>query len=241
MKKFIALIFASFLAQGTFAQSVVKTVPVLPQGCGDQISSNGLYCSARVITGDKTTVTFAAVVSKDAFPTVESILARYTNFPRWPEYAATSPDTVIEFKRAGSVALEPLTSADGVVTMRHVYDYSLKIQGIPLLKQSVRGITYNTIVAPYKGALASLEFVAQTTAVPGFQEKPKGLKSQTGSIHALTCDPKILAVCDDTKWLLVYQTTVQPDVSFAMTIAANTVTAGIEDLLIGMLDESIVD
>jgi len=222
------------------AQST-KTVPVLPKGCESQISSNGLYCSARVVTGDKATVTFAAVVSRDSFPTVDSILDRYTNFARWSEYAKTSPNTVIEFKQGGSVALEPITNAAGVETLRHVYDYSLKIQGIPLLKQSVRGITYNTIVTPYSGALASLEFAAQTAPVPGFQEKPKGLKSQTGSIHAVVCDPTVLEVCDDSKWLLVYETTVQPDVSFAMNIAANTVTAGIEDLLVGMLDESITN
>ncbi len=244
MKKLIALGFGCLVAQGAMAQTApaLKAVPALPAACEDQISDNGLYCSGRVITGNKTSVTFAAVVSKDAFPTVDTIIARYTNFARWPEYAAASPQKVIEFGKPGSIALAPVKNADGSVTERHVYDYQLKIQGIPLLKQAVKGTTYDTILAaPVSGALASLTFAAQLNPVDPKESAPKGLKSQTGSIHALACDAAVLSVCDDSKWLLVYETTVQPDVSFAMDIAANTVTAGIEDLLVGMLDESIVD
>ena len=242
MKKFIALGFGCLLAQGAMAQDeVIKVLPALPEGCEDQIANNGLYCSANVITSNKTTVTFATIVSKDALPTVDAILARYASFDRWPEFADVSQEKVIEFARGGSKALSDLTNADGTITKRHVYEYSLKIQGIPFLKQAVKGTTYNTIVSAYEGALASLEFEARANAADASEVAPKGLKSQVGSIHALACDPEILAACDENKWLLVYETTVQPEVSFAMSIAANTVTAGIEDLLIGMLDESIVD
>lgn len=243
MKKFLALSVAGLLAQGAMAQATaVKVLPALPEACEDQIADNGLYCSGNVITGAKTTVTFAAVVSKEAFPTVESILARYNSFERWTEFAAASPAKVIEFSKGGSLPLAPVENEDGTTTLRHKYAYQLKIQGIPLLKQSVAGVTYNTVLAtPYEGALASLEFSAKTGTVLADEVAPKGLKSQVGSIHAVTCDATVLSVCDESKWLLVYETTVQPDVSFAMTIAANTVTAGIEDLLVGMLDESIVD
>lgn len=254
MKKFIALGFGCLLAQGAFAQdnaAVKKVVPALPEACEDQIADNGLYCSSRSIEGNKTTVTFAAVVSKSSFPTVadttddllvaNALLTRYSDFTRWPEFASVSPEKVIEFNKGGSKALTPIENADGTVTLRHVYDYQLKIQGIPLLKQAVKGTTYNTVVDPYEGAVASLVFEAQLKANASDEVAPKGLKSQVGSIHAIKCDAEVLSVCDETKLLLVYETTVQPDVSFAMGIAADTVTAGIEDLLIGMLDESIVD
>lgn len=235
MKKFIALGFGCLLAQGALAQDAEeKVLPSIPADCADQIADNGLYCSTNSIDGNEVTVTFAAVVSKEAFPAVENILSRYTSFARWPEFAAASPQKVIEFSKNGSAAGGETTESEVGTVYTHAYDYSLKIQGIPLLKQAVKGTTTNTILtAAYPGAEGSLEFAAGAGA--------KGLKSQVGSIHALVCDADALEVCDESKWLLIYQTTVQPEVSFAMGIAANTVTAGIEDLLVGMLDESIVD
>lgn len=247
MKKIIALGFGALLSQGAFAQAAA--VPALPEGCEDQIIDNGLYCSGNVLDGNKAIVTFAAIVNKDAIIAgatddklvADALLTRYSDFSRWPEFAANSPQKVIEFGKDGSKALVPVENEDGTSTLRHVYDYQLKIQGIPLLKQAVKGTTYNTVVAAYEGAVASLDFAAQSQANSSDEVAPKGLKSQTGSIHALACDPAALAVCDETKLLLIYTTTVQPDVSFAMGIAANTVAAGVEDLLIGMLDESVVD
>ncbi|RZA15570.1 MAG: hypothetical protein EOP10_26120, partial [Proteobacteria bacterium] len=112
MKNFIALGLGCLLTQGLMAQETVPTIPaapgkalpVLPADCNDQIESTTLYCSTNVIDGNQVTVTFAAVVSKEVFPTVESVLARYTDVARWPEYAAASPQTVIEFaKTNGSV------------------------------------------------------------------------------------------------------------------------------------------
>ncbi len=245
MKKFIGLGLGALLAQGAFAQADVKVpakvLPELPASCDDLIASNGLYCSGNTISGNKASVTFAAVVSKEIFPTVDAILARYNSFDRWPEFADVSPQKVIEFTRGGSKALTDVVNEDGTVTKRQTYEYKLKIQGIPLLKQDVRGTSYTNIVTAYEGALASLEFAAQATPALAGEVSPKGFKSQVGSIHALECDANVLSVCDEGKWLLVYTTTVQPDVSFAMGIAANTVTAGIEDLLVGMLDESVVD
>lgn len=244
MKKFLALGFGCLLTQGAMAQDSVppaaaKSLPALPTGCADQIANNGLYCSSNVVAGDRITVTFAAIVSKETFPTVDSVLARYTNFARWPEFAAASPQKVIEFKTGGSLALDPLATGE----LRDSYAYSLKVQGIPLLKQDVVGLSYNTLLdTPYAGALASLEFRAITDGSDAdFTGTAKGVKSQVGSIHAVACDAAVLDVCDETKMLLVYTTTVQPDISLAMTIAANTISAGIEDLLVGMLDESIVD
>ena len=244
MKKVLALGIGCLLAQGAFAEETTpaKALPVLPADCADQIESNGLYCSSSVILKDKVTVTFAAIVSKVVFPTVESVLGRYTNFARWPEYAAASPQKVIEFKPKGSFELETSVNTPAN-TLRHSYDYTIKVQGIPLLKQSVTGLTYNNILkTPYKGALASLEFTAITDGSDkDYTSKAKGVKSQIGSIHAVACDVELLAVCDETKILLVYTTTAQPDISLAMKIAGDTITAGIEDLLVGMLDESIVD
>lgn len=235
MKKILALGFGLALSQSAFGQA--KVLPSLPEGCIDQIAENGLYCNSNSISGDKVTVTFAAVVSKETFPDVDSLLNRYLDFANWPKFVENSPQKVIEFKSGGSKLLDTIVDADGSTKIyRHVYDYNMKIQGIPLLKQAVNGITYNKIVTPYEGALASLEFEAQTQPVPGFAQKPKGVKSQIGTLHALEC--KDLEVCDDTKWLLVYQTVAQPDISFAMNIAANTVSAGIEDLLVGLLDVS---
>ncbi|MBC7659433.1 MAG: hypothetical protein H7249_06965 [Chitinophagaceae bacterium] len=241
MKRFIALTLA-LIAQGAMAQGG-KALPALPASCEDQINSNGLYCSASKVLSDSKTVnvTFAAVVSKDSkhFKTVDALLSRYTDFKSWPLYAAGSPQAALEFSAHGSVALPSIVDASGVKTLRHVYEYNLKIQGIPLLKQPVHGITYNQIVAPYAGAQASLEFAAQTAPVADFPFSPKGVKSQTGSIHVLNCDPAVLTACDASKWLVVYETTAVPSVSFAMAIAAKSMTAGIEDLLVGMLDDSI--
>ncbi len=237
MKKFIALSFSCFLAQGAMAQE--KMVPAFPEGCSDQIDANGLYCSGRTIDGAKATVTFVAVASKNTFPTVDSLIARYTSFGEWPAYANKSASKVLEFKAVGgSTSLPDLVDpVDGLVIKRQAYDYSLKIQGIPLLKQPVAGTTYNKIVTPFAGALASLEFVAQTAPSLAGEIQPKGMKSQVGSVHVLECDSAKVAICDENQWMLVYETTAQPDVSFAMNIAANTVTAGIEDLLIGLLAE----
>lgn len=244
MKKFIALGLGCLLAQGALAQEQEvekKVVPALPEGCDEAIASTGLYCSGNTITGNKTNVTFAAVVSKEQFATVDAILNRYTDFARWPEFADVSPQTSIEFSKNGSNALSDIENEDGTITKRQTYEYKLKVQGIPFLKTDVRGTTYTTVVEAYEGALASLEFAAQAKATDKLELAPKGLKSQVGSIHALACDAEVLSVCDEDKWLLIYTTEVQPDVSFAMQIAANTVTAGIEDLLVGMLDPSVVD
>lgn len=237
MKTIIALGFGLALSQAALAQDAAKVLPALPGDCLEQIADNGLYCKGQAISGDKVTVTFAAVVSKEVFPDVDSLLNRYLNFGSWPTFVDNSPQKVIEFKSNGSKMLDTIVDQDGQTTIyRHVYEYSMKVQGIPLLKQPVHGITYNKLVAPYEGSLASLEFAAQTGPVDGFPQKPKGVKSQVGSLHALECTG--LEVCDDSKWLLIYETVAQPDISFAMGIAANTVSAGIEDLLVGLLDVS---
>ncbi len=235
-------------------ETAAKALPAIPDGCADQIAGNGLYCSAKTIDGSKVNVTFIAVVNQDTYTSkpstdgsvvktpVENLLALYTDFAKWPDYVKASPEAVIEFKaNTGSQKLPDLVqksndaSVPDTVILRQTYDYNMKVQGIPLLKQAVSGITYNTIVKPYDSALASLEFAAQTAAVQDYPQGPKGMKSQVGSLHVATCAADI---CDaSTQYMIVYNTVIEPQISFAMSIAADTVTAGIEDLLVGMLDE----
>jgi len=125
---------------------------------------------------------------------------------------------------------------DNETIFRHFYDYRLKS---PIGYQNVRGVTFNSRVTPYAGALASLEFEAQNT---GAQEVPagekllvgsEGVKFQTGAVHAVSC--AATNFCDDTQWLLVYETKLQPEIDLLPKVAATSIQAGIEALLVGML------
>ncbi|MBC7532689.1 MAG: hypothetical protein H7318_14035 [Oligoflexus sp.] len=232
---------------------VGKTLPLLPSDCSEQVGNNGLYCSSQAIAGNKVSVTFAAVVNKDiadkckskfspAFNDVEDLLSYYLDFSKWPTYAAISTQKVIEFtKTVGSKDLGvgdvSTADAEGNIPTRHGYSYSLKVKGLELIKQSVTGVTYNYRVTPYEGALGSLEFVAIKNPPKDLGITTAGVNSQTGSIHAVACSTDLLESCTDDKILLIYETTIEPNISFAIKIAAATVTSGIEDLLMGMLTQ----
>lgn len=238
MKKLIALSF--LLTSPLFADNssvpVSKALPEIPSDCLDQISANGLYCSNTVLKGTFIDVTYVGVVSKALFPTVDSLMNQYLGFEHWPDYAAASPETVVEYKANGSGRLPALQDADGKNILRQTYDYTLKVTGVPLLKHRIKGVTYHYDVEPYKGAAKSSEFIAQTGVVEGFSGKTQGMKSQIGSVHAIPCDGRDF--CSDDQWIFIFYTKVEPDISFAMNLVKDTIQSGLEDFLVGMFDES---
>lgn len=210
-------------------------LPSFPSDCVTQIESNGLYCSRLETLGNKIHVTFVGIASKEIFPEAALLINRYLDFPSWPDFVNKSPQSVVSYHADGSKTLPSIQSAEGVTIYRQYYDYDLKVQGIPLLKQTVKGVTYNWEVPAYEGALKSMEFQAQPEAVPDYPESLKGMKSQIGSVHVMECAG--LEICDGTSWVVIFDTTVEPDVSFAMAIAGKTIKAGIEDILNGILVE----
>lgn len=224
-----SLLFSSFV----FAEG--KSLPSLPADCAAQIESSGLFCSSISVAGDMIDVTFLGLADKGTFPTVDSLIERYLDFARWPEFVKNSPQDVVVYKSGGSVAYETKMTDDGRALYPQFFDYDLKVQGIPLLRQNVRGVTYNYDVDAYDGALRSIEFQAQKGPLPEYKQTLKGMNSQIGSVHALECTGQ--EFCDDSKWLVVFYTRVQPNLSIAMNITAKTMQAGIEDILTGMLEE----
>lgn len=228
-------IFLCPLLLSSMAAAAGKSLPALPEDCALQVETSGFYCSSIRVAADTIDVTFVGLADKEAFPTVDNLLDQYLDFDRWPDYVKNSPQDVVVYKSGGSVALEEKLAEDGRTLYPQFFDYDLKIQGIPLLRQNVRGVTYNYSVAPYEGALRSIEFQAQKGPLPEFNETLKGMHAQIGSVHALACNGQDF--CDDTKWLVVFHTRVQPNISIAMNIAGKTIKAGIEDILTGMLEK----
>jgi hypothetical protein len=213
---------------------MAKELPQAPASCADDVAQIG-YCSkvtAPTFRGP-IDIQFFVVVDKATFPTVESVLDRYLSFDNWPAYSQSTDTDALLFNK--SVRMSDMQK-DAETIFRHYYDYRIKS---PIGYQKVRGVTYNTRVTPYIGALASLEFVAQNSGpqeIPA-GEKPlvgtEGVKFQTGAVHAASCEG--LSFCDDSQWLLVYETNLQPEIDLLPKVAATSIQAGIEALLIGML------
>jgi len=228
------------------ASAVAQTLPVAPTGCARDLAQRS-FCSgfeAPPLRGPLT-VKFFAVVDKASYPNVESILERYTDFESWPDYVAATGRTDVIFKTSKVLQPLPATGTRGEV-MRHYADYRIdSVIGF----QNVRAVTHNFSVPAYKGALSSIEFVAQSS---GPQEVPPGepalngsvgVQKQTGSVHAVDCDNS--ALCSGDQYLLIYESTVTPDIDLLPSLAARSITRGVESILIGMfllddLDDDIL-
>ncbi|MFW7381905.1 MAG: hypothetical protein ACOH5I_24070 [Oligoflexus sp.] len=217
------------------ASAAAQTLPTAPSGCARDLAMRS-YCSsysAPPLRGP-INVKFFAVVDKASYSNINSILKRYTDFENWPEYVDATGRTDILFNT--SKVLKPLPATDGNgEVMRHYADY--RIDSV-IGYQNVRVVTHNTLVDAYDGALRSLEFTAQNK---GQQEVPTGepalngsigVQSQTGNVHVVDCASSEL--CSEDQYLLIYESTVTPDIDLLPNLAARSITRGIESLLIGM-------
>ena len=227
------------LALGLAVPSIgfaAKSLPTVPQDCLDDVQLKG-YCTdyeAPIFKGP-VNIKFFVVADKSVFPTVEAAIARYTDFAAWPQYVVNSGKTNVEF--VTSVNMEPIPAKDGNgEVLRHYANYRLKAPVVGW--QDVRVLTHNNIVEPYEGALASLELTVQsqgTQEVPAGEkalEGSEGVKNQIGSVHAIDCAKSNL--CTEDQHLLVYESTITPDIDILPSVAAGAIQEGIEAIIIGM-------
>jgi hypothetical protein len=206
-----------------------------PSNCGDDLVVQQ-YCSdytAGILSGG-VEVSFFAVVDKADYPTIDSLLAKYTDFAKWPDYVAATGRTAIIFNQSLKLESLPASQTSNEV-LRHYADYKIDS---PLGYQDVRVVTHNVTVDPYEGALGSVEFEVQTE---GMQDLPVdvaplegavGVKSQTGNVHVVDCAKSDL--CTDERYLLIYQSKIVPEIDLLPKLAAGPISEGIESILIGM-------
>lgn len=217
------------------ASAAAQTLPTAPSGCARDLAMRS-YCSsfdAPPLRGPINVKLFA-VVDKADYTSVDGVIKRYTDFERWPAYVDATGRTDIVFNT--SKVLKPLPATSGSAeVLRHYANY--RIDSV-IGYQDVRVVTHNSVVKAYTGALASLEFVAQNK---GTQEVPTGepalngsvgVQSQTGSVHVVDCASSEL--CSADQYLLIYQSTVTPDIDLLPNLAARSISRGVESLLIGM-------
>jgi hypothetical protein len=232
MKSWIALGMGCLMA----GHAVAATVPTPKDvaSCSSAIAEQS-YCIETDASAFPIKVRFFIVVDKETYPTVEGLLEKYLAFDQWPAYTESVGSDAIVFTK--SERLSDLTAADGSLIARHYYDYKMKS---PIGYQKVRGVSHNQRLAtPHAGALGTIEFVAQTSGpqeVPA-GEKPlngvEGVKMQTGSINAIECvDNKL---CSEDQWLLTYESDITPAITLLPKVAASSIEAGLETVLVGML------
>lgn len=229
------------LGLSLFASSLLqaKTLPTPPANCAADIAALG-FCSSSDAPPFKGAVDirFFVVVDKASYPAVDDLLNRYLSFSSWPAFSESTGTDDLLFTK--SVRM-PTITVNGAKVYRHYYDYKLKS---PIGYQKVRGVTFNSKVTPYPGALASVEFTAQNSgpqAVPAGEKAlngSEGVQFQTGSVHALDCDSRF-DFCGSDQYLLMYETKVQPDIDLLPKVAAGSIAKGIEALLVGMLFNGI--
>lgn len=225
----LGITLASFSAQA-------KELPPVPENCASDIEIQG-FCTdydAPLVRGPVTIRFFIAVEQED-FPTYQDAVNRYLDFNSWPQYLEQSgTDRVVFFE---SSLLEPLDSAPEV--FRHYSNYKMNAPVVGW--QYIRVVLHNKEVEPYEGAIASLEFHAQkdkSFPQPGIPaaEKPlygtEGLKDQVGTVHIADCTESEL--CLDGQWLLIYESTIAPDIDLLPRVAAGVIQEGIEGILSGM-------
>ncbi|SMF76599.1 hypothetical protein [Pseudobacteriovorax antillogorgiicola] len=213
-----------------------KALPEAPADCLDSIQLKG-FCSdfsAPPLVGS-VKIKFFVAAEKSDFPTVDSATSRYLDFVAWPGYALASGTDNLEFNQSAVLAPIP-AQGDQAEILRHYADYRI---AAPIVGwQNVRVLTHNTVVKTYDGALASLEFVVQNQ---GPQEVPagaaeldgsEGVKDQIGSVHVVDCSTSEL--CTSNQHLLIYESTVTPDINILPTIAGKAIQDGIEGIMIGM-------
>lgn len=229
------MLLALGLSTGLSSLCQAAALPQIPVDCDKDIALKS-YCTSfetsGVISGDVTVKLFA-VVNRSEFPDYVAAFEQYVAFSQWPGYAEASGRTDVIFNT--SVAVDSLIAEDGTELLRHYADYRLNsVIGY----QNVRVVTHNYVVDPYEGALGSIEFAAQTS---GAQPVPEGadplngsigVQSQIGSVHAVDCN--FSELCGEDQMLLVYETTVRPDIDLLPQLAGRAISNGIESLLIGM-------
>lgn len=213
-----------------------KSLPNVPANCLQDIQMNG-YCAdfdAPIFMGP-VNIRFFIVVDKADYPTVDSAIARYMDFASWPEFVMDSGRSNIEFHSSSVLSPIPAVGSRPEI-IRHYANYRLKA---PIVGwQDVRVVTHNYKVAPYQNALASLEFEVQNR---GAQQVPvgesplmgsEGVKSQTGSVHAVDC--KLSNLCNDNQHLLIYHSKISPDIDILPKVAAGAIQEGVEAIIVGM-------
>lgn len=213
-----------------------KSLPDVPKDCLEDIQLKGFCADSEApIFKGPVKVKFFIVVDKSTYPTIDSAVARYADFPAWPDYVAASGKTNVEFNT--SVTLAPLPAKDGQPEiMRHYSNYRMKAPVVGW--QDVRSVIHNYIVPAYDGALASLEFEVQnegTQEVPVGEEPLEGsigVSAQTGSVHVLSCEASEL--CSKDQQLLVYASTITPDIDILPSVAAGAILEAVEGIIIGM-------
>ncbi len=235
MKTWIAFGMGCLLTGHAFAETAkAPPVPKDVAACTAAIADQR-FCVETNASGFPIDIKFYIVVDKETYPTVELLLDKYMAFDQWPAYTDTVGSDAIVFNR--SARLDDLTADDGSTIARHYYDYKLKS---PIGYQKVRGVTYNNRLAtPYEGAVGTIEFAAQTSGaqeVPS-GEKPlngaEGVKLQTGVINAVDCTDN--ALCSEGQWLLTYESSITPAITLLPKVAAGSIQAGLETVLVGML------
>ena len=218
----------SFIAAAFLLTTAVfgKSIPEVDSKCADSIAEED-FCSkttAPLIKG-AVDVEMFVVVSKDYYPTVQSILDKYLTFNDWPEYVELSGMGVPTFATSEDRGVKTVEKNGKAVEVRvHYADYTSPAPP-PVLNHRVSGEFHYQNVTPYSGAVMSMEFASQ----PG----GTGLEAQSGSIHALDCST--VSVCGDDQWLLYYETSVQSSIDILPRLAAPSVLAPIESIVIGML------
>ena len=203
-----------------------KSVPSVSSECADAIAEED-FCSkttAPLIMGPVDVEMFV-VVSKEYYPTVESVLEKYLRFSDWPAYVELSGMGVPTFATSEDRGLKTIQKDGKAVEVQvHYADYTSPAPP-PVISHRVAGEFYYEKVPAYDGALISMEFSLQ----PG----GKGLEKQSGSIHAIDCNT--VSACEDNQWLLYYQTSVRSNIDILPRLAAPSVLAPIESIVIGML------
>lgn len=216
-----------------------KTLPNVPSDCMDDIELQSYCASTKApIFKGPVKVAFFVVVGKSEFPSVESAVERYMDFDAWADYVAASGQDNVEIDL--STTLDPIPAKEGSNEVFRQYSaYRMKAPVVGW--QEVRAVSHNYEVPAYDGALTSVDFVIQNS---GSQEVPvgeaplngsEGVKSQTGSLHVVSCEKSEL--CSEDQMLLIYESTITPDIDILPSVAAGAIKDAIGGIVIGMFLE----
>jgi hypothetical protein len=206
----IKLLFALSLVTISFT-SLAGTLPVKPIDC----YKDSNFCSTisvKRINGTKVLdLEVFALIDRNKFPDIDSVIGRFVDFYQWPQYVAGSDN--IDFTLS-----ETVESRDSEYS--HRFDYTIKAPW-PVRKSRVFGIAdFSKVTENFPGSLLSYSFTIDKTVNYG------GVSEYFGNVHIYNKTAEYFEVS--------YKSIVSPTIKIGLDLAKPYVCKPIEEILQGM-------
>lgn len=206
----IRLFIAITILISSFA-SLGKPLPVKPSDCYSESS----FCSTisvKRINGVKVLdLEVFALIDRNQFPDIESVIGRFVDFYQWPQYVAGSDN--INFSISEAIDSE-------INSYTHKFDYTIKAPW-PVRKSRVYGIAhFEEATTSFPGSLLSYSFKIDKNQSYG------GVNEYYGDVHVYNKSERFFEVS--------YKSIVSPTIKIGLDLAKPYVRKPIEEILRGM-------